>query len=329
MTKADEILLGKLQVNIADAMKVHGEDDVVFVDGSWWLPTPDKRRLARQDFETGSNDCIRIEGAHFFDIDDVATLPSPYPHMMPPPKLFAKAMQEMNISNHHHVIVYGQDKCPFVHRAWYQLYAMGHSIERLHVLAGSASAWKEAGGPVVEKVTENPVKVFRAAELPDNESTTYQSVPDKARQVVDIDHIRNVVKDYMAKADTADRTMIVDARSAERFLAQVDEPRPGLRRGHMPGAKNLFFLNLLDPNDVTRLKPLPEVKSILQSQLGIDTTADKLLDQIITTCGSGATAATVAFALLECGVDPECVFLYDGSWMEYGLDDPKNPIETN
>jgi thiosulfate/3-mercaptopyruvate sulfurtransferase len=117
-------------------------------------------------------------------------------------------------------------------------------------------------------------------------------------------------------------TIIVDARSPERFYAQVDEPRPGLRRGHMPGAKNLFFLTLLHPDNPTKLLP-PEELQVKIQQAGIPKDV-----RVVTTCGSGATACTVAAALMECGHSPENVFIYDASFMEWGQADLDNPLVT-
>ena len=130
--ETDARLLGKLEVSLEDAMACHGSANVAFVDGSWWLPgMAGRATTSRQDFETR-----RIEGAHFFDIDDVAAVgeelnPKKLPHMMPEGKMFATAMDRMGISNQHHVIMYAHDSsCPFIHRTWFQMYAMGHDLAR-------------------------------------------------------------------------------------------------------------------------------------------------------------------------------------------------------
>jgi thiosulfate/3-mercaptopyruvate sulfurtransferase len=141
------------------------------------------------------------------------------------------------------------------------------------------------------------------------------------QQIVDMQEIKRVVE----HPDTTDQdVLVVDARSSDRFYARVDEPRPGLRRGHMPGAKNLFFMDLLDGNDPVRLKPKDELAAAI-AKAGID--LSNKTQKIYASCGSGATACTVAAGLVAAGKDPTLVYVYDGSWMEWGAD-PDVPIVT-
>jgi thiosulfate/3-mercaptopyruvate sulfurtransferase len=274
-----------IYISIPNALAMHGT--AVFVDGSWWM----KDRSARSEFEQS-----RIKGAKFLDVNDIATTPHPIPHMMPPSVLFEAVMDEFGITNDSTVIVYGADKCSYIHRAWYQIYAMGHDLRQVKLLDGSLRDWEEAGGPMDKEHTTT----IYAKNLNLTKQTRYRAnnVP---RQVVDKAYIQDVI------AGKKESVQIVDARSEERYLAQVDEPRPGLRLGHMPGAKHLFFYSLLDGDNLVKFA----ARDVLRQKIndaGIDMEQD-----VVVSCGSGVTACTVAAALIECGKDPSTVSIYDGS----------------
>lgn len=309
---ADELLTNQLEVPLATAISLHSSnnDQVVFLDGSWWLGQPERARTA---FETGP----RIAGSHFYDIDDVASTtpsqnPKGLPHMMPPPDLQAAYMDAIGVTNQHHVIVYGQEQCPFVHRAWYQIMCMGHGLARTHLLAGSLQDWISAGGPV----DSQSVTALRVKDDNDNtnKARSYQAVSPASTSVVTMDELQHLIR------NAPESIHIVDARSAERFMAAVDEPRPGLRRGHMPGAQNVPFQNVLQDDSLVQLRDVDSLTTMLKAQTGIDSNSDNDERRIIATCGSGATGCTVLAALVKVGYNPEQLALYDGSWMEWGAD---------
>lgn len=273
--------------------------DYVFVDGSWWLPT--MNRKARDEYEKGP----RITGAKFFDIDDVATKgKSSLPHMMPSPQIFGRAMDALGIQNDNKIVIYGQEGCPFLHRAWYTFRSLGHS--KVQILNGSLQTWKANDGPL----DTNPITAMRMADLTATGTPNYQA-SDPSSCVVSKQEVQDSIQ-----SQQADQVQIVDVRPADRFYGRVEEPRPGLRLGHMPGAINLCFKELLKPQSTSLL----ESDNVLQSKL------EKLMEKpsIIATCGSGATACVLAAAFYQLQADTN-VRVYDGSWCEWGSD-PNVPI---
>ena len=314
ITNTDRIH-GQTLVSIPEAIALLSDNSSVkFIDGSWWLGG---ERDGRTEFENGP----RITNARFLDIDDISTkTPDNLPHMMPSALLQSAAMDAMGIDKNDHVVVYGGKDCMFITRAYWQM-KITHPIGKCHLLDGSLQDWIDGGGPIEAKGTTPAYPVVDSENLIDEKKTIYEATsPQNA--VVDMDELKSLI----AEGKTVDKdsgVLVVDARSPARFSGEAEEPRPGLRRGHMPGAKNLFFLDLLDPDNKNKFKSKEELQRIIQDA-GIDL---PLLpgSKIISSCGSGVTACTILTALDIIGEDPSHSYLYDGAFAEWG-GQPDTPI---
>lgn len=173
---------------------------------------------------------------------------------------------------------------------------MGHDDVKL--MQGSLDDWISLGGPI----DTEPTSVIVADDLDLSQPTKYKAA--EARNVVNLEEMKEIV----GSGDS----IVIDVRANDRFLGKVDEPRPGLRLGHMPGAVNLPFTDLLQSD--MKYKPSEEMKELFE-QAGVNVNSEK---QIVVSCGSGVTACVVAGALQVCGRDPDTTAVYDGSWMEWG-----------
>ena len=258
-------------------------------DASFFLPT--MQRDARGEFTA-----CRLPGARFFDIDAIADPDSELPHMVPSAEVFTAHMQALGLRQNQPVVVY--DNAPFLTapRAWWLLTLFGH--QPVQLLDGGLKAWLAAGGPVAVGAPDSPQEGdFTAAD------------PQPGRLVLFEEICRWQGPDPEAQ--------IVDARAAGRFAGEEAEPRPGLRSGHIPGARNLPVSDLVDSQ--TGLLHGPDQLRRLFEQAGID-----LARPIVTSCGSGVTAAALTLALHLLGRAD--TGLYDGSWSEYGASSA--PLET-
>jgi thiosulfate/3-mercaptopyruvate sulfurtransferase len=270
-------------------LAAHIDDpNVRVIDSSFKLPgiTP----TAREDYDRG-----HIPAAVFFDIDDIAEPGTSLPHMIPSPELFARKMEGLGIGDDDRVIVYDSAGLSSAGRAWWMLRLFGHHDVAL--LDGGLPKWKAEGRPLEAAVPNPPHRRFSARFDP-------ALVRDK-----------QVLLDNLSTR----REQVVDARAAGRFAGIAEETRPGLRRGHIPGSRNL------PPYDrVTD----PQTHRVCEAAVLSDQFRDAgvALDRpIVTSCGSGVTACALAFALHLIGHPG--VAVYDGSWSEWGLPGD-TPVET-
>ena len=259
-----------------DWLEDHLDDpDVQVVDGSWYLPNAG--RDARADFLVS-----HIPGAVFFDIDKNADTSSGLPHMLPTPEKFGEMAGALGIGSDKTIIVYDEQGLFSAPRVWWTFTVMG--AKNVKILEGGGAKWRAEKRPLQSgDSTADPAK-FSASINPD--------------AIADIEAV---------KAASSEDGQILDARPAPRFSGAADEPRPGLKAGHIPGSKNLPFSDLISDG---RLKTPAELRAVIEGA-GIDTQKP-----VITSCGSGVTAAMLALALDTVGATK--VTLYDGSWAEWG-----------
>ena len=253
------------------------DPDVQVVDATWYMPTEGKQ--GRHTFEAG-----HIPGAVFFDIDEIADRETDLPHMLPSPEAFAQAAGELGLRRDETVVVYDAQGMFSAPRVWWTLRTMGFS--KVFVLDGGLPKWQADG----HAITDGP-----GAPIPTQVAPAFK--PELVRSLADV---TGVLQTHAAQ--------IVDARPAARFRGETPEPRPGLRGGHMPGACNVPFGTLINPDGT--LKSAEELRAAFAAA-GVD-----LSKPIVTTCGSGVSASVLALALARLGRDD--VAVYDGSWTEWG-----------
>ena len=256
------------------------DPDLRVLDASWYLP--DAGRDARAEYQAA-----HIPGARFFDIDEISDLRSALPHMAPPAEKFISRMRAMGVGDGHQVVVYDGAGLFSAARVWWLFRLMGKTD--VAVLDGGLPKWRAEGREVEDMP---PV-------IKDRHITTSR----QNHLVKDVTQVAHAAK--LAEAE------IIDARAAPRFRGEVAEPRPGLRAGHIPGAKSLPFGGLLNPDGT--MKPPAALKAAFEAA-GVD-----LAKPAITTCGSGITAAILSLGLERIGHRNHA--LYDGSWAEWGMYD--------
>jgi len=259
------------------------QGSVRVVDAGWRLDGTDTRALFRE---------THIPGAVFFDLEAVSDPTSPLPHTLPDAAHFGQAMGALGVSESDRIVVYEAGPMFSAPRAWWMLRTFGAT--QVQVLNGGLDAWTRAGGETEAGDTDPLPARFDARLEPD--------------AVVDIKAVRQAL--------TRGTVPVLDARGSVRFRGESAEPRPGVRPGHMPGARNLPYSGLVD--EAGRLRDRDTLNAAFEAS-GLDDAAVP-----ITTCGSGVTAAILVLALTVLGRPAR---LYDGSWAEWGSRS-NTPIQT-
>jgi thiosulfate/3-mercaptopyruvate sulfurtransferase len=270
-----------------DWLAAHLKDpDLRVLDASWYLP--DMNRDPRAEYNLA-----HIPGARFFDIDDISDSRSEMPHMVPSVEKFMSRMRAMGVGDGHQVVVYDGNGIFSAARVWWLFRLMGK--RNIAVLDGGLAKWQADDHPV-----EDMPPVIR----------------DRHMTVSRQNHLVRDVTQVARAAKLGDHS-IIDARAPARFKGDAPEPREGLRAGHIPGAHNVYYNDLLR-GDGTMLDEGGLTQAFAHAKVD-------MTKPIITTCGSGITAAIVNLALARLGINDAA--LYDGSWAEWGMYDDL-PIAT-
>lgn len=261
-----------------------GAPDLRIADCTWFLPT--EPRNARAEYEAA-----HIPGAVFLDLDAITDRANPAPMMLPPPEQFAAQIGALGIGDAHRIVLYDASPHHTSARAWAMFRSFGLAAS---ILEGGLPNWRAENRPV-EAGTADPAPATLTPPT----------------------HGRGIVALAQVRAALADGTQVVDARSPTRFAGAEPEPRPGVVPGHMPGATNLHYAALFNPDGTWKH---PDALRTAFAKAGVD-----LDHPVVTTCGSGVTAAIIVLALETMGRPARA--LYDGSWSDWGAD-ASRPVAT-
>ncbi len=254
--------------------------DVRIVDASYYLPGVDRNAKAEY------REC-HIPGAVFFDIDDVADDANDLPHMIPPPEKFSSRVRKLGLGDGNRIVVYDANGGAMAAcRVWWMFRLYGH--EDVSVLDGGLPKWLAEGRPTDD--------------LP--------PVPKERHFTPRMNNFLVRTVDQLIENCNSGRELVVDARGAERFAGTADEPRAGLRKGHIPKSVNLPFNRLMDKDANFAMRPADDIRKCFEDA-GID-----FKSPVVASCGSGVTACVIAFAGYLIGKDE--IAVYDGSWSEWG-----------
>ena len=249
---------------------------LVILDCSWHMPQ--EKRNAKKEYET-----MHIKNAYFFDIDKISDIKTNLPHMIPSQSKFEKKVRSFGINQNSLIAAYDVKGIFSSPRVWWMFKYFGHN--NIFVLNGGLKKWLKEKKPVINKKT-----YFKKGNF----------ISQLSKEFL-------VTKNEVLESINRKNSLTFDARHKDRFNGKVKEPRKGLRSGHIPGSKNIFWGNLINR------------KGTLVSKKKINNLFNKFPiknKKIITSCGSGITACILSLSLLH---GPKIqTSVYDGSWAEWG-----------
>ena len=265
------------------------DPQIKIIDGTWHMPTS-----GLNAFEVFKEK--HIPNAIFVDLEETSDQKSNLPHMMPDNVYFSKKISLLGINNNDHLVIYDMYGMFSAARIWFMFKAFGH--EKVSILNGGFPAWIGSNGEISNQINNL-------------EPTNYKANLNKSLIVNYKEVLDNLLNN---------KYQIIDARSPDRFSGNSEEPRPGMKSGHIPKSKNLYFNDLIDPSTKKFIKK-KEIENLIK-KLGID-----IKKNIICSCGSGVTACILKFAL-ELLNENKNIKIYDGSWSEWGTKED-SPCEKN
>ena len=250
--------------------------NIVILDCSWYLPS-ENIKGKKEYFKE------HITDSYFFDIDKISDMKSKLPHMLPSAKMFEKKIELMGINNNSIIITYSRPNLMGASRVWWMFKYFGHN--KIAVLDGGVEKWKRENKPLTNK-------------LPNKKRLKYITSPDK-NWLTTYSDIKKNIKNK--------KFLVVDARNKNRFIGIENEPREGLKRGHIPNSKNIFWGQMITKNGTLIKKN--KIKEKFSKLI-------KYKDKISFSCGSGVSASVLSLSLYHAlGIKGS---VYDGSWAEWG-----------
>ena len=250
--------------------------NIIILDCSWYLPSENIK---------GKNEYLKehIPGSYYFDIDKISDMKSNLPHMLPSSKMFEKKIENMGIKNNSIIITYSKPNLMGASRVWWMFKYFGHNT--IAVLNGGIKKWKK----------ENKILTNK---LPNKKNKKYITSPDKTWLTAYSDIEKNIENT---------KFLVIDARNKKRFKGLENEPRKGLKKGHIPNSKNFFWGHMISKNGT-----LIKKNKIKEKFLKLI----KYKDKISFSCGSGVSACVLSLSLYHAlGIKGS---VYDGSWAEWG-----------
>ncbi len=256
----------------------------VILDATLFLPR--QQRIAKEEYHQ------HIPGALFFDIDEIADLTTSLPHTLPDAEQFADAVGKMGIDNNTHVVIYDNNHFFAAARVWWMFRVFGH--DKVRILNGGLTRWLFLSFPIDSMQLTPTIKIFNARW--------------RSELVLNLQQ--------MVYVQQSNSRQILDARSADSFLGKHKSSAQGLQPGHIPGSINIPYASLTN-REQHNLLSKPELLALFNEN------HINLSQPLVTTCGSGVSAAVLVLALFQIGLTE--VALYDGSWAEWGrqIDSPK------